>query len=49
MLAYALGRGLENYDAQAVKVIVDSVKKDDYKGATLVREIVLSYPFRFRH
>jgi hypothetical protein len=49
MLAYALGRGIENYDAQAVKVIVEAVKKDDYKGAALVREIALSYPFRFRH
>ena len=26
-----------------------AVKKDDYKGAALVREIALSYPFRFRH
>jgi len=48
MLSYALGRGLENYDAPAVKTIVEAVKKDNYKGATLVREIALSYPFRNR-
>ncbi len=48
MLSYALGRGIENYDASSVKAIVEAIKKDDYKGATLVREIALSYPFRNR-
>ena len=48
MLSYALGRGVESFDAWTVKAIVDTVKKENYKGATLVREIALSYPFRNR-
>ena len=48
MLSYALGRGCENYDAWTVKAIVETVKKENCKGSTLVREIALSYPFRNR-
>ena len=48
MLSYSLGRGLESYDAWTVKAIVETVKKENYKGAALVREIALSYPFRYR-
>ena len=48
MTAYALGRGIETFDAWAIKSMVDTVKQDGYKGASLVREIALSYPFRYR-
>jgi hypothetical protein len=48
MVSYALGRGVESYDAWTIKAIVETVKKENYKGATLVREIALSYPFRNR-
>jgi mono/diheme cytochrome c family protein len=48
MLSYALGRGLESYDMPAVKKITTALQKDDYRGATLVREIVKSYPFQYR-
>ncbi len=48
MISYALGRGIENYDSWTIKSIVDTVRKENYKGATLVREIALSYPFRNR-
>ncbi len=48
MLTYALGRGLEPYDQCAVDEIVTVLKQNDYRFRTLVREIVLSRPFRMR-
>jgi hypothetical protein len=48
MLSYALGRGLEPYDIPAVRKITEALAKEDYRSATLVREIVKSYPFRYR-
>lgn len=48
MLAYALGRGLESYDAPAVRKITSAVEKDGYHSVTLIREIVKSYPFQYR-
>ncbi|MBI1357172.1 MAG: DUF1588 domain-containing protein [Acidobacteria bacterium] len=46
MLGYALGRGLLPSDACAVETIVDRVQADDYHAWTLIREIVVSEPFR---
>ncbi|TWT37563.1 hypothetical protein KOR34_25160 [Posidoniimonas corsicana] len=46
MLTFALGRGLEHYDRIAVDDIVRSIKEDDYRFSQLVREVVLSRPFR---
>ena len=48
MLSYSLGRGLEVYDTPAVDKITAALKRDDYHAQTLIREIVNSYPFRFR-
>lgn len=48
MLAYALGRGLESYDAPAVQKIVMVVAKNGYRSDTLIQEIVKSYPFQYR-
>jgi hypothetical protein len=48
LLAYALGRGLEPYDAPAVRKITAAVARADYRSATLIAEIVKSYPFRYR-
>ena len=48
MLAYALGRGLESYDLPAVRKIAKSVEQDGCRSTTLIREIVKSYPFRYR-
>ncbi len=47
MLSYALGRGLEPYDLPSVRNISVKVEKDD-RISILVREIVKSYPFRYR-
>lgn len=48
MLIYALGRGLEYYDRASVRAIETAVAADDFKMQTLIREIVLSPPFRSR-
>ncbi len=46
MLGYALGRGLTLEDSCAVDRIVEEVSKNGYSAHTLVKEIVLSAPFR---
>ena len=46
MLGYALGRGLQDGDSCTVQQLVDELAKDNYQARTLVREIVLSVPFR---
>jgi len=48
MLAYALGRGLEPYDAPTVQKIVTAVAKNGYRSDSLILEIVTSYPFQYR-
>ena len=44
-LSFAIGRGLEPYDAPAVRKILSAVTKEDYHAETMLREIVLSDPF----
>ncbi len=48
MLAYALGRGLEEYDAPTVTAITKRLSANGYSATTLVTEIAKSYPFRNR-
>jgi hypothetical protein len=48
MLTYALGRGLEYYDAPAVRAIVREAARHDYRMSTIIREIVRSAPFQMR-
>ncbi len=48
LLAYALGRKLELYDAGAVKQITQAVLKENCKFSRVVIEAVKSYPFRHR-
>jgi mono/diheme cytochrome c family protein len=48
LLTYALGRGVEYYDASTVKAIRRSVADGGYKMSTLILEIARSYPFQFR-
>jgi hypothetical protein len=48
MLAYALGRGLEPYDIPAVRRITNATMMDGCRSGTLIREIVRSFPFRYR-
>ena len=48
MLSYALGRGIESYDAPAVKKLTDALAGKEYKSLTLITGIVTGYPFQYR-
>jgi hypothetical protein len=48
LLTYALGRGLEYYDAPAVRAISRSARAEEYRFASLILGIVESTPFRMR-
>jgi hypothetical protein len=48
VLTYALGRGLEYYDRCAVDEILDSLRKDEDRFATLIVGVAKSGPFLMR-
>lgn len=48
LLGYALGRGLTLEEGCTVDRILGVLEKDGYKAQTLVREIVMSVPFRYQ-
>jgi mono/diheme cytochrome c family protein len=48
MLIYALGRGVEYYDAPALRAILEDAARDDYRFSSLVLGIVNSTPFQMR-
>ena len=48
LLTYALGRGLEYYDAPAVRAIVRDAVRDDYRFSSLIAGVVQSRPFTMR-
>ena len=48
LLTFALGRGVEYYDAPAVRKIVNEAKKEDYRFSSLILGIVKSVPFQMR-
>ena len=48
LLTYALGRGLEPYDAPAVRAITRGSRADAYRFTSLVLGIVESTPFQMR-
>jgi mono/diheme cytochrome c family protein len=48
LMTYALGRTLEHQDMPAVRAIVRSAARDDYRFSSLVRGIVRSVPFQMR-
>ena len=48
LLTYALGRGLEYYDAPAVRAIDRAAAAGDYRWSSLILEIVNSAPFQMR-
>jgi hypothetical protein len=48
LMTFALGRGVEYYDAPAVRKIVLAARDDDYRFSRLVLGIVQSTPFRMR-
>jgi len=48
LLTFALGRGVEYYDAPAVRKIVRDAERDDYRFSALILGIVESLPFQMR-
>jgi hypothetical protein len=48
LFTYALGRGLEYYDAPAVRTVVRDGAAEDYRFSSLIVGIVRSLPFQMR-
>ena len=48
LMTYALGRGIEYYDAPAVRAIVRGAAEDGYRLSSLVKGVVRSAPFQMR-
>ena len=48
LLTYAVGRGVEHYDAPAVRAITRAAAGDGYRLTTLILGVVESPPFRMR-
>jgi len=48
LLTFALGRGVEYYDAPAVRRIVREAERDGYRFSSLILGIVKSVPFQYR-
>jgi len=48
LLTFALGRGIEYYDAPAVRKVVRDAEKDGYRFSSLLLGIVKSTPFQMR-
>ncbi|HWB87335.1 MAG TPA: DUF1592 domain-containing protein [Bryobacteraceae bacterium] len=46
VMGYALGRSLKDGDSCNVQTLSNRVEKDNYSARTLIKEIVLSTPFR---
>ncbi len=49
LLTYALGRGLERYDRQALQAIEADAAAHDYRFSALVLGVVNSLPFEMKH
>ena len=48
LLTFGLGRGVEYYDAPAVRKIVRDAAKDRYRFSSIILGIVKSTPFQMR-
>jgi hypothetical protein len=48
LLTYALGRGVEYYDAPAVRAIVRDARAHDFRVSSIILGIVKSQPFQMR-
>lgn len=46
VLGYALGRGMQDGDQCTIQKLVDSLSRNNYEARRLIREVVLSTPFR---
>ena len=48
LMTYALGRGVESYDAPAVRKVVADARAGDYRFSSVILGIVNSTPFQMR-
>jgi hypothetical protein len=48
LLTFALGRGVESFDAPAIRQVVRAARADDYRFSSLIEAIVTSTPFQMR-
>jgi hypothetical protein len=48
LMTYALGRGVEYFDAPTIRDIVRNAEREDYRFASIVSGIVNSTPFQMR-
>ena len=48
LMTYALGRGVEYFDAPTIRDIVRHAEREDYRFASIVSGIVNSTPFQMR-
>lgn len=48
LLTYALGRGIEYYDAPAIRRIVREARQNDYRFSSIILGVVNSTPFQMR-
>ena len=48
LLTYALGRGIDYYDAPAVRGITRNARNEDYRFSSLILGVVKSTPFQMR-
>ena len=48
LMTYALGRGLDYYDAPAIRKIVKEAAEEDYSFSSIVVSLVNSTPFQMR-
>jgi len=48
LLTYALGRGIEYYDAPAVRRIVRETRTQDFRMSSIIQGVVKSQPFQMR-
>ena len=48
LMTFALGRGVDSYDAPAVRQILREAKPGNYRFSSLILGIVKSVPFQMR-
>ena len=48
LLTYALGRGMDYYDAPAIRAITREARNNDYRFSSLILGVVRSAPFQMR-
>jgi hypothetical protein len=48
LLTFALGRGVESYDAPAIRQIVRAAQGDEFRFSTIILGITKSVPFQMR-